>query len=70
MHIILWGFEIQTDHQISARRPDQVIVNNKKIKENLPNFAISAEGKVKLKENEKNDKYQDLPRELKNDYWN
>ena len=21
-HKILWGFDIQTDHQISARRPD------------------------------------------------
>ena len=27
---ILWDFEIQTDHLISARWPDQVIVNKKK----------------------------------------
>ena len=26
----LWDFEIQTDHLISARQPDQVIVNNNK----------------------------------------
>ena len=32
-HNTLWDFEIQTDHQISARRPDIVIVNKK---ENLP----------------------------------
>ena len=31
-HTILWDFEIQTDDLISARRPDQVIVHNKKIK--------------------------------------
>ena len=29
-HKILWNFEIQTDHLISARRPDLVLVNNKK----------------------------------------
>ena len=27
-HKIVWGFEIQTYHPISARRPDLVIVNN------------------------------------------
>ena len=30
MHKLLCDFKIQTDHQISARRPDQVIINNKK----------------------------------------
>ena len=35
MHQILLGFEIQTDHLISARRPDLVIINKKK-KGNLP----------------------------------
>ena len=34
-HKLLWDFEIQTDHQILARQPDQVIVNKKK--ENLLN---------------------------------
>ena len=27
---IFWEFEIQTDHLISARRPDLVIVNKKR----------------------------------------
>ena len=31
---VIWDFEIQTDHQISARRPDLEIVSKKK--ENLP----------------------------------
>ena len=31
-HKILWDSEIQTDHLISARRPDQVIVNKKRRK--------------------------------------
>ena len=32
-HEVLWDFEIQTDHPISARRPDLVLVNNKKKEE-------------------------------------
>ena len=39
----LLGFEIQTDHQISARRPDLVIVykkKKKKEKENLLNSGV------------------------------
>ena len=29
---ILWNLEIETDHQIPARRPDQVLINKKKKK--------------------------------------
>ena len=29
-HKLLWDFDIQTDHLISARRPDLIIINNKK----------------------------------------
>ena len=29
MHKILWDFEIQTDHLISARQPDFIIINKK-----------------------------------------
>ena len=28
-HKLLWDFEIQTDHLISARRPDLMIINKK-----------------------------------------
>ena len=31
-HKLLWDFEIQTDHQIPARRPDLVIINSNKKK--------------------------------------
>ena len=30
VHKVLWDYEIQTDHLISARQPDQVIVNKKR----------------------------------------
>ena len=40
-HKILWGFEIQTDHLTSARRPGLVIVNKKrKEKENVQNCEL------------------------------
>ena len=32
MHKLFYDLEIKTDHLISARRPDQVIVNKKKKK--------------------------------------
>ena len=28
-HKLLWDFEIQTDHLISTRRPDLIIINKK-----------------------------------------
>ena len=34
-HKLLWDFNIQTDHLIPARRPDLIIINKKKKKENL-----------------------------------
>ena len=53
-HNLLWDFNIQTDHLIPARRPDIIIINNKK-KETLQNSRlcchsgpqIKSEGKLK-----------------------
>ena len=66
---ILWDFEIQTDHLISARRPDLIIINNKERTCRIVEFAVWADHRVKLKENEKRDKYLDLARESKK-LWN
>ena len=41
-HKILWDFDIHTDHLISARRPDLIIINNKK--ENLQNCQLCCPG--------------------------
>ena len=70
-HKLLWDFDIQTDHLISARRPDLVIINNNKKKRTckIVDFAVPALHKRKLKECEKKDKYLDLSRELKK-LWN
>ena len=63
-HKLLWDFEIQTDHQISARRPDQVIIYLKKRVGKrtcrIVDFAVPADLRVKLNENEKKDKYFDF----------
>ena len=58
-------FEIQTDHLISARQLDLLIVNKKKKKENLPNSGFCLSGWPQVKTGEKSDKYLDLARELK-----
>ena len=52
-HKLLWDFDMRTDHLISARRPDQIIINKKEKKDH----------RIKLKEYVKKDKYH--ARELK-----
>ena len=57
-HKLRWNFDIQTDHLISARRPDLIIIK-------IIDFAVAADHRIKLKECEKKDKYLHLARELK-----
>ncbi len=68
-HKLLWDFDIQTDHLISTRRPDLIIINKKKRTFKIVDFAIPADYRIKLKECEKKYKYLDLARELKK-LWN
>ena len=68
-HKLLWDFYIHTDHLISARIPDLMIINEKKRTWKIVNFAVPADHRIKLKECEKNDKYLDLARKLKK-LWN
>ena len=70
-HKNLWDSDIQTDHLISARRPD-IIINNKKEKRKIEkrtckivDFAVLADHRIKLKESEKKDMNLDFARELK-----
>ena len=64
MHKILCNFEIQTDYLILIRRPDLVIVIDKKRTCRLVDFAIAADHRVKIKESKKRDIYLDLASEL------
>ena len=59
----LWDFGIQTDHLISARRPEKTRTCK------IVDFAVPAHHRIKLKESEKKDMYLDLARELKK-LWN
>ena len=54
-HKLLWDFDIQTDHIISVRRPDHIIINNKKKICKIVDFAVPAGHRIKLKECEKRD---------------
>ena len=78
-HKLLWDFDIHTDHLISARRPDLMIINKKKKKKKkrkekktckFVDFAVPADHRIKLKECEKKDKYLNFARELKRKLWN
>ena len=68
-HTLPWDFDIQTDHLISARRPDLIIINKKKRTCKIVDFAVPANHRIKLKECEKKHQYLDLARELKK-LWN
>ena len=68
-HKLLWDFDIQTDHLISARRPDLIIINKKRKICKIVDFAVLADHRIKLKEYKKRDKYLDLALELKK-VWN
>ena len=69
-HKLLWDFNIQTDHLIPARRPDLIIINNKKKRiYKIFDFAVPADHRINLKECEKKEKYCDLAKELKK-LWN
>ncbi len=53
VHKLLWDFDIQTDHLISARRPDLIIINKKKKNEitcRSVDFAVPTDHRIKLKE--------------------
>ena len=58
LHKLLW--DIQTDHQISARRLELIIMSKR-----IVDFALPANHRIKLKESEKKDKYLNLAWELK-----
>ena len=66
---LLWDFNIQTDHQITARRPDFIIINKKKKICKIVDFAVPVDHRINLRESEKKDKYINLARELKK-LWN
>ena len=61
---ILWDFNIKTDNEIQARRPDIVIHDKSNKSCYIIDVAIPGDARVAQKEAEKIDKYSDLRREL------
>ena len=55
-HKLLWDFDIQTDHLISASRLDLIKINKRMRTCKIVDFAVPADHRVKLVENEKKDK--------------
>ena len=64
-HKLQLNFDIHTDHLISARKPDLIIINKKKRTGKIADFAVPADPRIELKECEKKNKYLDLAKELK-----
>ena len=67
MYKIHWDFEIQMDHLIPARKPDLVVINQKKKKEVVHSngFCNASRPQSENEKNETLEKYLDLARELK-----
>ena len=61
---LLWDYNIQTDHQISARRPDLVVINKQEQTCQVIDIPVPEYTAVKAKKEEKLEKYQDLAREI------
>ena len=49
---IFWDTEIQTDHPIPVRRPDQVLINTKKLTSHQVDFPVLEDDSVKREKNE------------------
>ena len=59
--MIIWDFDIQMDHLISARQPDLIKIDKKKKRAcKIVDFTLPADHRVKLNESEKKDKYLDF----------
>jgi len=61
---LLWDFNIYTDHVLSARRPDIVLVDKHNNTVEIIDISVPADSNVSSKETEKIEKYRDLSIEL------
>ena len=57
---ILWDFSIQTYHVVEARRPDLAVVDRKERSCKIIDVAVPGDSKIKEKEKNKIEKYQEL----------
>ena len=69
-HKLLWDFDIHTDHLISTRRPDLILINKQKRTCKIVDFAVPVDLRIKLKKREKKDKYLDLEKTIEHEVDN
>ena len=62
---LLWDINIQSGNLIDARRDDLIVIDKKEQKGIIIDIAVPADVRVKEKEKEKVEKYQDLKKEIK-----
>ena len=65
----LWDFNMKCDYMIEGRRPDIVVIHQDKKECLIIDIAVPGDTRVKVKEQEKIKKYQDLKMEIAN-MWN
>ena len=58
------GCCVRTDHEIEARRPDLLLIDKSEKNCQIIDVAIPEDGRVRAKEGEKVEQYQDLVREV------
>ena len=58
---------LRTDHKIEARRPDLVVINEKENRSRcqIIDVAVAKDGKVRVNEDKKVKRHQDLIREVR-----
>ena len=62
---LLWDFSVRTDYEIGARRSDMMIIDKSDRSCQIIDVAIPEDGRVREKEDEKIEKFQDLAREVR-----
>ena len=62
---LLWDFKIQTDNKVENNKPDIVVLDKTERKCMIIDVTCPFDIRVKDKEKEKIENYQDLKRELK-----
>ena len=62
---MLWDFSVWTDHEIEARRLDLFIIGKSEKNCQIIDVAIPEDGRVRTKEDEKVEIYQDLVRKVR-----
>ena len=61
---MLWDFSVRTGHEIEARKPNLLIIDQSEKNCQIIDVAIPEDERVRAKDDEKVDKYQDLAREV------